>query len=570
MSQLTTADEERRCWVKCTSCSRLLYAPKHERNLNVCSECGHHERLTAHERIAQLVDSGTFRPLAIEILPVDDLNFVDSRPYTDRLADAISATDLQEAVVVGTGRIDGTAVVLAVMDFRFLGGSLGAGTGELIARAVDHAIETSCPFVVVTASGGARMQEGTLSLVQMASISQVLSRLRAAGLLSVSVLTDPTFGGVAASFATNVDVVIAERGARMGFAGRRVIAQTVGVELPADFQTAAFLLEHGHVDLVFERRDLRATLGRLVGFTRPAHRPVATPTVPSTVIRRRSAIAPVVETRAAAETIALARDIRRPTFLDYLGMLVDDFVEFHGDRASADDPALVAGIGRLRGRPAALLGQQRGHSTGELVARGFGMPTPAGYRKATRVIKLASRIGLPIVCLIDTPGAHPGPQSEKAGQAGAIAECIQTLGESRSPVVSVITGEGGSGGALALGVADEVLMLENAMYSVISPEGCATILWGTADRAAHAAEALRVGAEPQLALGVVDGIVSEPDGGAHTNPHATAEALADAIVRALDLRHGIPSDELIAARSNRFRRLSAARVRRDNQPWTPR
>ncbi len=554
MSQ-SAIDQDRPVWTKCSGCERLLYARKQERNLNVCPECGHHERLTAADRLAQLLDADSFTALPVRAAPDDVLGFVDSRPYPQRLAAARDATGLDEAVVVGTGRVGGITVGVAVMDFRFLGGSLGAGTGELIARAVDHATDIAAPVVIVTASGGARMQEGTLSLMQMATVSQSLSRHRAAGLLSLSVITDPTYGGVAASFATNVDIIIAERGARMGFAGPRVIAQTVKVDLPAGFQTADFLLEKGHIDLIAERRDLRDTLIRLLGATRPVLRLAETAPAPA------QPIGPPADSSAA---IATARDIGRPTFLDYIGMLADDFVELHGDRTSADCPALVAGLGRLRARPVLFLGHQRGHSTAELVARSFGMPMPAGYRKATRLLRLAGRLGLPVVALVDTPGAHPGPDSEQANQAGAIAECIQALGETPTPVVSVITGEGGSGGALALAVADRVLMLENAIYSVISPEGCAAILWGTAAQSGRAAEALRVTATEQRALGVIDDIVPEPKGGAQADPQRMGKLLADALTAVLDAHAGVPADELIGARRERFRRLAASRITQES------
>lgn len=544
-------EQERPVWTKCSGCDRLLYTRKQERNLNVCPECGHHERLAAHDRLAHLLDADSFTPLPVRATPADVLQFVDARPYPQRLAAARDATGLDEAVVVGTGRIGGVTVSVAVMDFRFLGGSLGGGTGELIARAVDHATEIAAPVVIVTASGGARMQEGTLSLMQMATVSQALSRHRGAGLLSISVVTDPTYGGVAASFATNVDIIIAERGARMGFAGPRVIAQTVKQDLPAGFQTADFLLEKGHIDLIADRRDLRDTLSRLLGVTRPPLRVADPPSAPA------PEVGPPTD---STETVAAARNIGRPTFLDYIAMMAEDFVELHGDRTSADCPALVAGLGRLRGRPVLFLGHQRGHTTAELVARSFGMPMPAGYRKATRLLRLAGRLGLPVVALVDTPGANPGPESEQANQAGAIAECIQALGETPTPVVSVITGEGGSGGALALAVADRVLMLENAIYSVISPEGCAAILWGTAAQSGRAAEALRVTATEQRALGVVDDIVPEPAGGAQADPQRMGELLADALTAVLDAHATDPAEDLIRSRRERFRRLASSRI----------
>jgi acetyl-CoA carboxylase carboxyl transferase alpha subunit len=259
--------------------------------------------------------------------------------------------------------------------------------------------------------------------------------------------------------------------------------------------------------------------------------------------------------RPAQEIVGLARNINRPTTLDYLAHLCDDFVSLHGDRAFADDPALVGGVGRLGGQSFVILGHQKGHDTNELVARNFGMPNPEGYRKALRLMRLAERFGLPILALIDTPGAFPGIDAEERGQAVAIAECILELSRVRVPVVSVITGEGGSGGALALGVGNAVLMLANAYYSVISPEGCSTILWGSAAHSERAAEVLRLTAPDLLRLGVVDAVVPEPDGGAHADPYQSAENLKAAVVHAFTPLLAQPGPALVAARRDRFDRF---------------
>ncbi|MBO4207228.1 acetyl-CoA carboxylase, carboxyltransferase subunit beta, partial [Micromonospora echinofusca] len=263
-------------WVRCPACSALLYGKRLRRNLHVCPECGDHQRLDAPTRIRQLTDAGTFRPLpGPPPEQRDPVGFVDLLPYPQRLTAARAATGLAEAVVCGEATIAGHPVVLAVMDFRFLGGSLGCAVGELVTRAAEHALTRRRPFIVVTASGGARMQEGVLALMQMATVSQAIATLREAGVVTVSVITDPTYGGVAASYAMNTDVVFAERGARMGFAGPRVIRQTLRQELPPGFQTAEFLLRHGQVDAVFERGTLRGRLATLLAVTAAPVAPAA-------------------------------------------------------------------------------------------------------------------------------------------------------------------------------------------------------------------------------------------------------------------------------------------------------
>jgi acetyl-CoA carboxylase carboxyl transferase alpha subunit len=251
--------------------------------------------------------------------------------------------------------------------------------------------------------------------------------------------------------------------------------------------------------------------------------------------------------------VKLARDIQRPTTLDYAGMIFDDFVELQGDRLYADSPSIVGGPAILAGQPVMLIGHQKGHNTAELVARNFGMPEPEGYRKALRLMRQAGRLGIPVITLVDTPGAFPGVDAEERGQAVAIAENIMEMSRLPVPIVTVVTGEGGSGGALALAAGDRVLMLENSYYSVISPEGCSVILWSSASAAPRAAEALRVRARDLLELGIIDGVVPEPTDGAHANQVATAANLKEALVTTLDGLLALDAEALVEARYQRFR-----------------
>ncbi|SCF10406.1 acetyl-CoA carboxylase carboxyl transferase subunit beta [Micromonospora coriariae] len=583
-----TAPREEQLWSRCAGCASLLYRKRLRRNLDVCPECGAHTRLGAPDRLRQLVDPGSLRPLPERLPEEDPIGFVDVLPYPHRLTAARASTGLAEAVVCGTASIGGHPVVLAVMDFRFLGGSLGCAVGELITRAAERALDDRVPLILVTASGGARMQEGALSLMQMATVSQAIAALREAGLLTVSVLTDPTYGGVAASFATNTDLVLAESGARMGFAGPRVIRQVTGRALPEGFQTADFLLRHGQVDMVVQRRSLRGRLTALLAATqagRSARAPVPrqepasrrerlsadgrAPALSAPADRGPQAESPAAPTsgdrpgrvaRDPWDTVRVARHPGRPTTLDYLDSVFDGFVELHGDRLGGDCPAVVGGMARLEGRHVMVIGHQKGHTTAELVARNFGMASPAGHRKALRLMRLAARLGLPVVTLVDTPGADPGVSAEEQGQAAAIAENILTLTVLPTPVLAVITGEGGSGGALALAVADRVLMLQHAVYSVISPEGCAAILWPDRSAAPQAARALRLTAPDLCRLGVVDEIVPEPAAAAHDNPAETARRLRAALLANLLPLLDVPPAMLVRLRRQRFRRFGAARA----------
>lgn len=270
-----------------------------------------------------------------------------------------------------------------------------------------------------------------------------------------------------------------------------------------------------------------------------------------------TAEAPADPKTAVWDRVQLARNIRRPRTLELLAAMADDFIEIHGDRAFGDDPAMVAGFARIAGRRVVVVGQQKGADTEENIQRNFGMPHPEGYRKAMRAMELAERFGLPVVSFVDVPGAHPGPESEERGIAEAIARSVGLMTRLRTPIVAVITGEGGSGGALAIAVGDVVVALENAVYSVISPEGCAAILWRTADEAPTAALAMKMTAADQQALGVVDVVIPEPGEGAHTDHEETARRLREVIVERLDALALVPLDLLVEERYRRYRNLGA-------------
>jgi acetyl-CoA carboxylase carboxyl transferase subunit alpha len=248
----------------------------------------------------------------------------------------------------------------------------------------------------------------------------------------------------------------------------------------------------------------------------------------------------------------VARHPERPHFKDYVAGLADDFLPLAGDRAFADDPAIIGGLARIDGRRVMLIGHEKGDDTASRLKHNFGMAKPEGYRKAIRLMRLADQFGIPVVTLVDTPGAFPGVQAEERGQAEAIARSTEECLALKVPMVAVIVGEGGSGGAIAIAAANRVLMFENAVYSVISPEGCASILWRTADKAPEAAEAMKITAQDQLALGVVDRIVAEPLGGAHRDPDAAIGALKGAIVEELDGCSKVGPSELLAQRRAKF------------------
>ena len=554
-----TAAEESQ-WVKCPRCEAFIYRKRLKRGLGVCPECNYHFRLALSERLAQLLDEDSFEDLTGDDEPVDVLSFVDSKPYPVRLEQAQRKSGSRIGALWGTGAVEGSPIVLAALDFGFIGGSLGAAAGNAITRAAEHALETRTPLLVLSASGGARMQEGCIALMQLAKTSQAVARLHEEGILYISLLLDPTYGGVTASFATLGDLLVAEPGVYIGFAGPKVIEQTIRATLPEGFQTSEFLLAHGMLDLVEPREGLRRALHRALEFHPAPGRPrgAATPaevvdSLPQTDGRAPERDHAMLPERPPWEIVQLARHMERPTTLDYAGHIFEDFQELQGDRLYSEDRAIVGGFARLGGLTLMLIGHQKGHTTGELLERNFGMPQPEGYRKALRLMRHAAKFGMPVVTLVDCPGAYPGIGAEERGQAIAIAQSIMEMSRLPVPLITIVTGEGGSGGALALAAADRVLMLENAYYSVISPEGCSTILFGDAAAAPRAAAALRITARDLLQLGIVDGVVPEPEGGAHADPLVAAENVGAAIAGGLRELLGNDREALLARRYDRFR-----------------
>jgi acetyl-CoA carboxylase carboxyl transferase beta subunit/acetyl-CoA carboxylase carboxyl transferase alpha subunit len=532
---------------KCPGCGTVHSRAVLEEHLYVCPECNHHLSMPSGARIATLADEGTFRELDRELVSVDPLEFADLRSYRARLQEARKETGVREAVTTGVCRIGGQRAVLVVFDFAFLGGTMGSVVGEKIAHAFEEAIQRRLPLVSVAASGGARVQEGMFSLMQMAKVAAAASMHDRQGLAFVSVLTDPTFGGVTASFASLGDVLVAEPGAQIGFVGPRVIEQTTGVAPPKDSHRAETLLKAGLIDLVVSRKDLFAVIAYLINHLRKQKSAqTVAQDLPPTVKRRRL---------QAWQEVVLARNTGRPSARYYIAHATTRFLELHGDRWSGDDPAIVGGLGQLNGQTVIMVGHDRGGTPEEKAASHDGKAYSEGYRKSLRLMRLAAKFRIPVVTLVDCPNAQSSYESEHRGIAHALARNLATMANLPTPIVSVIIGEGGSGGALALGVADRVLMLEHAIYSVISPEGAAAILYRDAGRAEVVSEVLKLTARDLHSLGIIDTVVPEPEGGAHLDPAATAEALKRHVLDALRAFSDVPTRQLLDNRYKKYRHI---------------
>lgn len=546
-------------FTKCDACSKMILTEDLYLNHRVCPKCGHYFKLDAYARINMVADSGTFEEWDRDLTETNPCSF---EGYEEKLNGLKRRTGLDEAIVTGCVKIGGREAVLGVCDTRFLMGSMGAAVGEKLTRAIERATRRRLPLIVFTCSGGARMQEGMVSLMQMAKTSAALKKHDAAGCLYITVLTDPTTGGVTASFAMLGDLILAEPGALVGFAGPRVIKQTIGQELPKGFQRAEFLLEHGLIDQIVERPVLKETLSKLLRLhtqpksnAMPQYKEYLDEIYAKKIDIAREEKSPARNTLSAWDKVTIARSNSRPTALDYIGLLTKDFYELHGDRAFRDDGAIIGGIALFGRQPVTVIGHQKGVNTKENIVRNFGMANPEGYRKALRLMKQAEKFHRPVICLVDTPGAFCGLGAEERGQGEAIARNLFEMSDLSVPVLSIVIGEGGSGGALALAVANEVWMMENAIYSVLSPEGFASILWKDSQRAKEASEVMKITAQDLKEMGIIERIIPEfPVISSDNMKRVTLymkRKIADFMIRYQEM----PEEELKAHRYSRFREI---------------
>lgn len=565
---------------KCRKCGQPVYRDEVMGNYYICPKCKAYFRVHAYRRIEITADKGSFEEWNQYM---EFNNPLDFPGYEEKVKEARQKTRLNEAIVTGKCKIDGQETALGICDARFLMSSMGHVVGEKITRMVERATEEKLPVIIFACSGGARMQEGCVSLMQMAKTSAALKRHHEEGLLFITVLTDPTTGGVTASFAMLGDVILAEPGALIGFAGPRVIQQTIGQKLPEGFQRSEFLLEHGFVDKIVPRQEMKETLGKILKMHCRAEKKAdknaenidtktANPIEEIAVAAEENEEAAKSKTslawenmdmmagkdssqKTAWEHVQLSRKSDRPVATDYIEAIFDDFIEFHGDRYFGDDGAVIGGIALFHGKPVTVIGQQKGKTTKENISRNFGMPSPEGYRKALRLMKQAETFHRPIICFVDTPGAFCGIQAEERGQGEAIARNLFELSDLKVPILSIVIGEGGSGGALAMAVANEVWMLENAIYSVLSPEGFASILWKDSKRADEAAGVMKITSKDLLKLHIIEQVIPETMPVSGENLEEIAQDMEDRINIFLEKYEKMSPRELQEQRYQRFRNI---------------
>lgn len=545
-------------WLKCPKCGEVVYRDDVKAHGYVCPKCEGYFRIGTRTRIRMVADTGTFQEWFTDLETENPLEYPG---YEEKIADLQEKTKLHEAVTVGKCMVNGLETVLGVCDARFLMGSMGYVVGEKITRAFERATEEKLPVVLFTSSGGARMQEGIVSLMQMAKTSAAIRKHSEAGLFYLPVLTDPTTGGVTASFAMLGDVILAEPGALIGFAGPRVIAQTIGQKLPEGFQRAEFLVEKGIIDGVVERQELKETVWKLLNIHQDALQYIHygdtqnVENLPESRNSRGKAAGCDKKELTAWERVEISRSKERPTTLSYVQQVFDDFLELHGDRAFRDDGAVIGGIAMFGGQPVTVIGQQKGKNVKENIYRNFGMASPEGYRKALRLMKQAEKFGRPVVTFVDTPGAACGIEAEERGQGEAIARNLLEMSGIQTPMVSILIGEGGSGGALGLAVTDEVWMMENATYSILSPEGFASILWKDGKRAKEASEVMKITAKDLKKLQIIEKVIREPEPANEENLPEIAEEIREDLDGFLRKSCQKTGEQIVEERYERFRRM---------------
>ncbi len=533
----------------CLACGADLSGSTNYRRLRVCPACGYHYAISARRRIAAIADEGSFKETSKWIQSLDPLEFSPRISYRVRLLQDQARTGLSEAAVTGTCSIGGTPVVIIVLDSSFLGGSMGVVVGEKVTLALELAARNKMPCVAMVTSGGTRIQEGVLSLMQMAKTTLATRTLRDKGQAFIVVLSNPSTGQVLGSFASMADIIFSEPGAHIGFAPLGDLREVDGKRIDAE-HTAEAYLERGHVDAIVKRENLKHDIASVLDLISPEFR--------LTSSRRARSDSPVIRPREAWEMVKLARRPDRPRSRFYIDNVFANFFELHGDRVYSDDSSVIIGLARLGGQSVMVIAQEKSllvvehHGSSALRQ---GEITPGGFRKARRGVILAETFKLPVITIVDSPGPRLGIDMEQRGLASAIARMIDQMGRVKIPTLSVLIGEGGSEAALAFGLADRVLMLENAIYTPISPERGAQTEMSDPGRASEIARALKLTSVDCIEMEIVDDIVPEPEHGAHASPDEAARLLKRSLMRELSELTQMSAKTLLRRRQKKFRKV---------------
>ena len=530
---------------RCLFCEEPISDSPSYLTYRVCPFCRFHYTVTARERIELLVDKETFKENYKYVKTVEPLSFSRRNRYRKFLEQDQNRTGLTEAAVAGKCRIGDVETMLIVLDFGFMGGTMGSVVGEKVSMAFENAARRGIPAVAVVSGGGVRIQEGVLSLMQMAKTVTATNRLRGEEVPFIVVLANPSTGQAYASFANLADVILAEPGSLIGLSPLRTLREVSKMPLPLDAHTAEAHVGHGLLDNVVDRENLQPRIASILQILTAQKQGKSNhKNLPKSEPEECDEVEPW-------EAMTAARNSERPQASSYFRSILDPFIELRGDRLNSDDRSVVTGIGFMDGLAVAVIGQQRR----TLVEGERYHVFPDGLRKAQRLIDLASRFKLPLVTLIDTQGADPGLEAEEQGIGNAIARTLSSMLTVPTPMVSVVIGEGGSEGALALGLSDRILMQQLAIYSPISVNHTLGAVHHDHMLDREAAEALMLTAHDCLELGIADEVVPEPDGGSHVDPHEASAVLQTAILTNLFQLSKMSEGKLLKKRYKKFRSM---------------
>jgi len=535
----------------CLVCEKSLIETRFFKQYYVCENCNFHYTMDARQRIDWIADPDTFQESDRAVYSSDPLEFKTLFTYKTKLSGDSKRTGLTEAAVTGVCEIGGVAAQLIVLDFGFMGGSMGCVVGEKVALALERSYKKKIACVAIVTSGGTRFQEGVLSLMQMAKTVTVANQLKLKGIPLISILSNPCTGHTFASFPNLSDIILGEPGAMVGLQSLQIVREASLDALPNSANTSEFHLKHGMIDAVVERPKLKETVSTILDLLSSEYK------ISRKITRAPRNIRKVnlnKRNNHVWDIVQIARHDSRPTARDYINKILTNFIELHGDRHYGDDSTIISGIGYLGGQTVAIVGQEKHRKSTDENLRNA-KTTPEGFRKVQRLIKVADKFSLPVITLVDTLGPKLGIDSEERGLANTIATTISEMVSLQVPSISVIIGEGGSEAALPLLVTNKTFMLQNSILSVVSPEGAASIIYQDSKKAKDVAESLKITAIDCYQLGIIDKIVLEPSGGAHNNADDAARILSRELIKEISTIQSFSKRKLVGDRQKRFRNV---------------
>ena len=534
----------------CFACKIDLNNSAKYRNFKICSECNFHFHIPAKERINLIIDRGTFKEINknlssnFEQIAQEELENYDEKIKSDQFR-----TGLNEAVVTGTAKINGEDIIIIALDFGFLGGSMGLIVGEKVALAYELASKKNLPAITIINSGGSRIQEGVISLMQMSKTVSAANLLKNSNIPMITILCNPSTGQTMSSFATISDIIIGEPGAKIGYSSYRKLKNKNSDDSRKQYTSEEFLT-NGFIDLVVSRDELKYKISVLISILKPKY---SYKSKKLKITKNKNIIF-----NNALESLKISRNIDRPKSSIYINNIFSEFIELHGDRIGNDDNSVIIGIGKIVNEPFVLVAQERRVITksNNNVSRNYNNKImPSGFRKANRALKLAEKFKIPCLCLVDAVYPELSLKSEYSGLAYSISELLSNKLSLETPILSIIIGEGGSETALAFSIADSIMMQKNSIFTPLSPEEAAKIRLGDSRKVKEISNMMRFTSEDCLKLGIIDRVIDEPNEGSHQNHLESSKLLQEGIIEELSLIKNVYPKTLAKRRANKFRKM---------------